>query len=97
MNFLFVWHDGSGSWQPNEPSGDWGLAYTIKERNGHGTHIFFDVKIREGGGVLIGIMALLGVGGSGGEGRNQNDFLTKQNNLFSRAKGLTAPELASVL
>ena len=55
------------------------------------------MKIREGGGVLIGIMALLGDGGSGGEGRNQNDFATKQNNLFSRAKGLTAPELVSVL
>ena len=61
----------------------------IKGRNGHGTPIFFDVKIREGGGVLIGIMPLLGVGGSGGEGRNQNDFAIKQNNLFSRAKGLS--------
>lgn len=40
----------------------------IKERNGHGTHIFFDVKIREGGGVLIGIMALLGVGDRVGKG-----------------------------
>ena len=37
--------------------------------------------------MLIGIMALLGVGGSGGEGRNQNDFAIKQNNLFSQAKG----------
>ena len=47
--------------------------------------------------MLIGIMPLFGVGGSGGEGRNQNDFAAKQNNLFSRAKGLTAPELVSVL
>lgn len=31
-------------------------------------HIFFDVKIREGGGVLIGIMALLGVGDRVGKG-----------------------------
>lgn len=42
----------------------------IKGRNGYGIFIFFDVKIREGGGVLIGIMFLFGVGGLGGEGRN---------------------------